>query len=548
MAKHNVEIAIRARDEASRKLGMVGKSARALGGHLRYLATGLLTYFGARQIGSILKFGMEFEKTMSRVSALTGSTAEEQKRLEATAKRLGATTVFTAKEAAEGMSSMAKAGHDVNTIITAMPSILNLAAAGQLEVGQSAEIASGIMRGMGIGAEGLKAAIDTMTTAFITAQTDLVEMGEGLSYVGPLARTAGFNLQKTTAALMVLSNANIRGAKSGTSLRQILGALSKSSAAARLGLEKLNVETATVDGNFRELPDIIDDFNRAMEGMGTLEKTATLLQIFGKRGGPGMAALLNEGSGSLREFEKKLYDVGVAEKIAEKQLDNVAGSLTKIRSVLGDLKLSFYDMQKGPLKSWLDDLTITLQGVAFDIRNMGNSWDTAMTAMTLSAVKAGEKIWKVLRFVPAVAALNLATKAKTGKFLGEGFGADKKILQAHLTQLIAAREKKFHAELRGGAPGAPGAPGVGAGGGGGESDTIGGAIASAIRGSLAPIEGRLLTFAPGQAAGEDPAVRVARQQLEVEQKSMRLLERIASAVSGYGVPSPMALQAARFEF
>lgn len=550
MAKrsHLIEMLIRVRDEASRKMGLIGKSSRALGGHLRYLAAGLGAYIGVRQIGSILKFGMEFEKTMSRVGVLSQSTAEDQERLIDTAKRLGATTAFTAKQAADGMNFLALAGFKVNEIIRAMPATLNLAAAGQLEIAQAADITAKIMKGLGISADDVGFSVDVLARAFTTANTDLVQLGEAMSYVGPIGRTAGKDLVELTAAIQVMSNAGVQASQAGTALRQILTALSKGSSAAEKGLAKLEIETVGLDGALKPLPDIIDDFNRAMEGMGKAEQTATLMQIFGKRAGPGMAAMLNEGSKAIRDYEKDLRAAGgTAQKIADVQLNNVAGSLTKIGSALADIKLSFYDMQQSPLKSWLDDLTITLQGVAFDIRNMGDSWDIAMTAMTLSAMKAAREIWTIMSFLPPGMIYNLGRKITGKPSAGGELAENIKVLQNDLFNLSVEREKKFHAELRGGLPGAPGA--VGAGAAGGEKETIGGAIVAALRGSLRPVEGRLLTFAPGQAAAEDPAVRVARQQLEVEKESRRLLVQIADALTPMGTPSPatVSLRAARFE-
>lgn len=525
---HIVEMLIRVRDQASRRLGLIGKSSRALGGALKYMAAGLTAYIGVRQIGGLLKFGAEFEKTMSRVSVLSQATAADQERLETTAKRLGAMTAFTAQQVAEGMSFLALAGFEVNDIIRAMPSTLNLAAAGQLELSNAADITAKVMKGLGITADGLGGAVDVLARAFTTANTDLNQLGEAMSYVGPIGRTAGKDLVELTAAIQVMSNAGVQASQAGTSLRMILSALSKGTPAAAKAIEKLKIETVGADGALRPLPDIVEDFNKAMEGMGKAEKTATLMQIFGKRAGPGMAAMLNEGSMALRIFEKDLRAAGgTAQEIAEKQLDNVAGSLTKIKSVLADIRLTVFGAQKGALKNYLDDLMITLQGVAFDIRNMQLTWDTAMTAMTLSAVTAGEKIWKVLRFLPPIAIANLGTKVSTGKWMGERFSGDKEALQKHLTRLILEREKKFVADLtgRGGAPGAPGVtPPAPAPPPEDPVKKVAKALAE-IKGGTGPLEARMLTMAPGATA--DPVARNTKEQVAEAKRARRLLARIA---------------------
>jgi len=533
MAKrsHLVEMLIRVRDEASRKMGLIGKSSRALGGHLKYLAMGLTTYIGVRQVGSILKFGMEFEKTMSRVGVLSQSTAEDQERLIDTAKRLGATTAFTAKEAADGMNFLALAGFKVNEIIRAMPATLNLAAAGQLEIAQAADITAKIMKGLGISADDVGFSVDVLARAFTTANTDLVQLGEAMSYVGPIGRTAGKDLVELTAAIQVMSNAGVQASQAGTSLRQILTALSKGSTAAEKGLAKLGIETVGLDGALKPLADIIDDFNRSMAGMGKAEQTATLMQIFGKRAGPGMAAMLNEGSAAIRDYEKDLRNAGgTAQEIAEKQLNNVAGSLTRIRSVLGDIKLSFYDMQKGPLKSYLDDLTITLQGVAFDIRNMQLTWDTAMTSMTLQAMRAAKILYDLWSHTPLGLIFNLGRKIAGKEFIGKTLKETIAVLEKDLYRLINEREQKFHAELRGGGkrPGEdvprpinPKTP----------WDNILSALGEGTKGGRTMREAPFLTFAPGAPSPLLKLERLTYEEVQAINKTNYILNKMARGLA-----------------
>jgi len=387
MATHAVNVVIRARDEASRKFGRIGRATRGMDGILRKAAGAISLYFGARQIVGFLKYGAAFEKTMSRVMALSGAVGEEQTRLTDTAKKLGERTAFTASEVGQGMGYLAQAGFEVDEIIAAMPMTLNMAAAGQLDLAQACQISAGIMRGMGLGTDDLGIAVDVLTKSFTSAQTDLVQLGEGMKYVGPIGRTAGKDLVELTSVIMMMSNANIQGSMAGTSLRMILAALSGGSTAAVKGIAALGITTTDTAGKLLPMAQIIDLFNEKMAGMGKAEKTAQLMKIFGKRAGPGMAALLNEGGDALREFQDSLGDsTGHAANIAKIQLDNVSGSFTKLKSAASGIVVDLFSKQQGWLKGFIDRIRNGVTFIGVIIQNFGLSMDIVWSSLTLGMI------------------------------------------------------------------------------------------------------------------------------------------------------------------
>lgn len=372
MARHSVDVVVRAHDKASRQFGRIGKSAVGMGQMLKSAIVMAGMYLGVRQIASLIKYGAAFEKTMSRVGALANAVADDQKRLTDTAKKLGETTVFTATQVAEGMSFLALAGFEVNEIIASMPATLNLAAAGQLELAQAADITAKIMRGMGLSSDELGSAVDVLAQAFTSSNTNLVQLGEAMQYVGPLGRTAGKSLEELTSAIQLMSDAGIQGSMAGTSLRQILGALSGATPVATEGLEKLGIITVDSTGKLKPLADIIEQFNNKMKDMGKAERIAVLMQIFGKRAGPGMAAMLNEGAVALREYENSLKEsTGRAREVAEKQLDNVAGDLTKIASVASGIVIGVFQKSSGWLRGYLKNFREGLIIIGVGIDNFG---------------------------------------------------------------------------------------------------------------------------------------------------------------------------------
>ncbi len=388
MGKHRVDIAVLTKDQASKALGRITKSTLALNGALQSVVATAATFIGARQLAELGRFGASFEMTMSRVGALTDATDEQMKELTDTARDLGTVTVFTGKQAAQGMSFMALAGFEVNEIMTAMPSILDLAAAGQLDVAESADIAAKIMRGMGLGAEDLTETVDVLAKAFTSANTDLSQLGESMGFVGPIGRLAGIELAELTAVLQTLSDAGIQASRAGTSTRQMIGTLTGSTPAATQKMRQLGIATMDTAGNLLPIADIVDSFNEALEGMGKAEKTGRILQIFGKRAGPGMAALLSEGSDSLRQLQSELEGAeGTARKIAQRQLDNVAGEMIRIKSLAGSFIIDIFLAAADTLKDYLIKFREGFTVAGAIVKSFGEIAELVQTQYALNLVR-----------------------------------------------------------------------------------------------------------------------------------------------------------------
>ncbi|MBE0426364.1 MAG: phage tail tape measure protein [Nitrospirae bacterium] len=290
-----------------------------------------------------VKFAADFERAMSKVHALTGATEEEFKKLSDTAKDLGRTTKFTAEEAAEGMSFLAMAGFKTNEIISAMPSVLQLAAAANLDLGTAADITSNILTGYGMRVEELNRANDVLVKAFTSANTNLVELGQAMKYVGPIAKSAGVEFEETSAAIGMMAMGGIKATMAGTSLRKIITSLIKPVGDGKKKLEEFGITVTDQEGRFVGLSNIIAQFEKAFENVGgEAERTAIIMSIFGDRAGPAMAAMLAEGSGALEEFTQKLKDSqGIAETISERMLKDLWGGVTILKSALSGLLISF---------------------------------------------------------------------------------------------------------------------------------------------------------------------------------------------------------------
>lgn len=321
---------------AQRQLQTFATGLRSAGLQL----TGIAAAVGAPAAVATKTFA-DFEYQMARVRALTGANQDQFDTLTAEARRLGETTIFTARDAADAMSFFALAGYKVDQILAAIGPTLDMAAAGQIGIAESADIAAKIMAGMGIEANHLGEAVDVLTKAMTTANTDLRQLGDAMKYVGPIAKSAGISFEEIVGAVQMLSNAGIQAEMAGTTLRGALLSLTDPSQEATAELSRLGVRVMDNQGNVRSLASIIDDMNRALEGLGTGQKLAIIGRIFDARQAAGFAELLSQGGDRLRAYTASLKDAkGTASRIAGIQLDTLKGDVIILASAAEGLQIS----------------------------------------------------------------------------------------------------------------------------------------------------------------------------------------------------------------
>src|SRR5690625_729121 len=305
-------------------------------------------YAGIRATTRFLSGGFEifkgYEQEMSRVRALSGATAEEFGALNARAKELGKTTPFSARQSAEGMSFLAMAGFETNEIIAAMPGLLNTAGAGQMELGQTADIVSNILQGFNVSAVETGRVADVLTAAFTSSNVDLAMLGETMKYVAPNAYAAGLSLEETAAAAGLLGNAGIQASMAGTSLRQMLSRMSAPTGEAAKLMDQLGINTINADGSLKSLSEIVREVSNATEHMGDVQTMAAVKTLFGERAQASFLTLMEAGPEALEEFTSELENsAGTAEDIMNTMLDNTEGKLLLFRSQVEGAWIDFYE-------------------------------------------------------------------------------------------------------------------------------------------------------------------------------------------------------------
>lgn len=317
------------------QVALAGLQMSALRGQA--LALTAVGYAAYRALGP----SVAFEAQMSRVGAVARASAGEQERLTATARELGRSTAFTAVQAAQGMEYLARAGFDTNQTIAAMPGLLNLAAAAGSDLGTTSEISATILRGFNMQADQTGRLGDVLVNAFTSSNTTLESLGATMSYVAPAASAAGLGLEQTAAMAAVLGNNAQVGERAGTALRAMLARLAAPSNEAAAALEQLNVQVSDDQGNLRDIPTVLAEMDRAMQGMGSATRQELLTTIFGVEASTAALILTSEaGSGALQAYADRLHESGTAAETAARMNDNAQGALRRLQSAAQDAQIA----------------------------------------------------------------------------------------------------------------------------------------------------------------------------------------------------------------
>ena len=286
---------------------------------------------------------VQFEDAMLRVKALSGASQEDYAALTKKAEELGATTRYTAAEAAAGLGQLAAAGQNTQQMLSSIGPALDLAAAGGSDLGVAADQLTNIMSQFGLQADQASRVADTLVTGFTGAATTLDQLANAMLYAGPQANALGYSLENTTAILQTLADAGYKGEKAGTALRGAFAHLLKQPKEAAEILEKYNINIADSTGKMRPFADILDELAKKQEKIrGTTEAAAEVLALFGTEAGSAMQALLSKGGDAIRKYEDILNKAGgTARKKAQEMESGLGGSLRAMNSAVEAFKNAF---------------------------------------------------------------------------------------------------------------------------------------------------------------------------------------------------------------
>lgn len=348
MANKNLvlRLLISAKDEASGVLGSMQAKAAAV-------AAAIASYFTIDFLSGSVKSAAAFEQAMSRVQAATGSAGEELALLKKTAEDAGSSTSYTSVEAAGALENLAKAGLNANQAVAALPGVLALAAAGDIDLAHAAEIVTRTIAGMGVAVEDTGRIADVLAKGANASNTSVKGLAEALSYTAPTARSAKLSLEQTVAILGKFADGGIDASRAGTALNAILSQFIDPASKFRSELVNLGITTTDFDKALHQLAASGDKGSKAILAVGT-------------EAGPALRSLINQGMPALEGLKAQLDSAaGSAAETAATMNANLNGALTGLSSAWESLKIKLGEPVLPVITQAVKDLTAGLRdGVA----------------------------------------------------------------------------------------------------------------------------------------------------------------------------------------
>ncbi len=365
----------------------------------------------------------EFQKQLSVVKSVTDGSEADMKTLTEAAREFGLASQYSASQAAEGMKFLGQAGFNTKQILATMPGLLNLAAAGELQLGEAADITASMLAGFQLSAKDATKVADTLAVAANATQTDVRGVGEAMKYVAPIASTLGLSLNETASAIGLLSSANIKGSEAGTALRSIIGSLVSPSREAAAAMRVYGIEQDNVNPKTHSLIEIFEELRKhGLDATGAFD-------IFGQRAVSAVLALTSR-TADLKTLNGVINSsAGAAAKYASVMSDNLPGDITKAKNAINDLFLSIGDagltkalregtqgvtnfttqlsilVKSGEAAAWLDYFELKFNHLFGDIiqnglNNVSDLWAMTMEYMTGTGKDAANDISNAFKNMP----------------------------------------------------------------------------------------------------------------------------------------------------
>lgn len=290
-------------------------------------------------VSSSAKTYAEFSQTMSEVKAISGATGTEFDKLTNKAKKLGATTKFTASEAAQGMKYMGMAGWSSGDIQKGIGGVLDLAAASGEDLGKTSDIVTDAMTAFNMGAGEVNHFSDILAQASSKSNTNVGYLGESFKYVASTAGALKYSAEDTSIALGLMANAGIKGSMSGTSLKTSLANMASPTKSMAGVMDKYNISLTDSKGNMKSLGGVMNNLRSSLGGLSETEQTAAASTLFGKEAMAGMLSIVNASDKDYKGLTKSIYNSdGAAKKMADTMLNNLAGKWTIFSSAVDGVK------------------------------------------------------------------------------------------------------------------------------------------------------------------------------------------------------------------
>ncbi|MEA9392993.1 phage tail tape measure protein, partial [Acerihabitans sp. TG2] len=432
---------IKTRYQAGKALAgnIAGKSTAALG-----MATGAM-YAGSR----FLAPGVKFDKEMSGAQAILGLDKNDTQlqAMRQQARDIGSTTAYSPTDVARTQTTLARAGYGAEDILKSTGTTVNLSLAGQVDIAEAADIVTSMQSAFQIPMNEIGRVADVMTKGFTSSNTSLIDLGEAMKYVAPIARAAGASIEDTTAMLGVLADNGIKGSMAGTGVSAVLTRLQAPTGESATALDELKVKTRDKKGNFLPIEGVLKGIAASMKknNLGSAQRAQYYKVIFGEEAMKSAQNLVEAAeSGKIGQKKDALdHSQGKAQQVALVQTDNLDGDLKNLSSAWEDIRIQIFDGHNASLRKLTQSANAWLTSVD-DWMKKNPRLTTMLTAMAgvLTALVGGLAILGLAAW-PVITGFNLLLAG--GQLLGagllvvgEGIAATFATLALPITLIVAA--------------------------------------------------------------------------------------------------------------
>lgn len=376
------------------------KAVSVVGNGLKSLTTGAISA------------GTNFESAMSSVASISGATGNDLKELTSKAKQMGATTQFSATEAANAMEYMAMAGWKTKDMVSGIGGIMNLAAASGADLARTSDIVTDALTAFGKSASDSGTFADVMAAASSNANTNVEMMGETFKYVGAAAGAMGYSIQDIALATGLMANSGIKGSEAGTALRSVITRMAKPTKESSAAMKKLGLSMTDSKGRMKSFGTIMKDMRKGMKGMTEDQKASYAAMLGGQEAMSGVLAIANASEKDFNKLSKAIDNSkNAAQNMAKVKLDNLKGDVTILKSSMEGLGITIFDQVGGNLRGLVGTATDVVGKINEKLSN-GKGIENFIYKMQLLQRKA-TPYWNILK-IDAIEA---------GKALGDAIGA-----------------------------------------------------------------------------------------------------------------------------
>lgn len=343
------------------ELNGTGDIGRQAGGKL---GEGLTSAFekAIEFIGDSVQTGMGFDSAMSQVAATMGKTTAEIAELRDYAKEMGAETAFSATQSAEALNFMALAGYDANTSMKMLPNVMNLAAAGGMELARASDMITDSQTALGLSLSETETLVDQMAKTSSTTNTSVSQLGDAMLTIGGTAKTLSGGTDELNQVLGIMADNGIKAGEAGTHLRNIILAMQPTTKDAIAAFDELGFSAYDSQGDLREMSDIFGELSEKTADMTSQERQDIIGKIFNKTDLSTVNALLDTSAGRWDEVAEAIDGAdGAAKAMADTQLDNLQGDITLMQSAFEGLQIAISDEVTPDLRELVQTATKGLE-------------------------------------------------------------------------------------------------------------------------------------------------------------------------------------------